>query len=273
MEPLQKQAGNVANFRNVDQADEPAYFVPFLDAINRLESVQALKRSIAAQLQAQEGQSILDVGCGIGDAAQTLAALVGSAGRVVGVDSSEYLIQEARRRAEGTGLSVDYRVGDAHQLDFTDQSFDGCRADRVFMFLEDPRRALTEMIRVTRPGGRIVIYDIDWDGMMADHPDRALTRKVFHLGCESVRHGWMGRQLPALFRENALGDVTVSPHMIVPDYAFFTRVFRGLLNRASETGVISTSELSQWWDPLEQADQQGLFFAAVPGFIISGRKL
>lgn len=110
-------------------------------------------------LPVQEGQRLLDVGCGIGDAVLTLAALVGSTGQVVGVDTSEHMIQEARRRSEGTGLPVDYRVGDAQHLEFAEESFDGCYANRVFMYLEDPRLALMEMIRVARRGARIVVFD------------------------------------------------------------------------------------------------------------------
>ena len=127
--------------------------VQFLEAINLLASVQALKRNIAGQLQIKEGQRILDVGCGIGDAVQTLALLVGDTGRVVGLDNSALMIEEARKRTDGVSLPVDFRVGDAQQLTFADQTFDGCRADRVFMYLDDPRRALTEMIRVARSGG------------------------------------------------------------------------------------------------------------------------
>jgi ubiquinone/menaquinone biosynthesis C-methylase UbiE len=267
----QRREEDVTRFQSVDHTDEPAFFVQFLEAINKLESIQALKRTIATQLQVQEGHVILDVGCGIGDAMQALALLVGSSGRVVGVDTSELMIAEARRRSTGVSLPVDYRVGDAQHLDFADQTFDRCRADRVFMYVPDPRRALAEMMRVARSGARIVVFDIDWDGVMVNHPDRALTRTMMRLGCDSVPQGWIGRQLPALFQECGLQDVSIIAHTILPDYAFFTRIYRGLLIGAQETGILSASELTQWWDSLEQTSQAGLFFAAVPGFIVSGR--
>ena len=266
------KAEDVGRFQSVDQTREPAFFVQFLEAINLLESVRALKRTIVAQLQPEEGQRILDVGCGIGDAVQTLALLVGDSGQVVGVDNSALMIEEARKRTDGVSLPVDFRVGDAQQLAFGDHTFDGCRADRVFMYLENPRRALSEMIRVARSGARIVIFDVDWDGVMVNHPDRGLTRKMIQVGCESVRQGWMGRQLPALFQTSGLKDVTITAHTILPDHAFFTRIYRGLLNGAQDAGTLTTSDLSEWWDALEQANRDGLFFAAVPGFIVGGQK-
>ena len=268
----QTPAENVALFQSVDHTNHPVFFVRFLETINALESFQALKRIIVAQLQIQEGQCLLDVGCGIGDAVQALAPLVGDTGWVVGVDKSEQMIKEARRRVAEVNLPVVYQVGDAHQLDFADQTFDGCRADRVFMYLEDPRLALTEMIRVARSGACIVVFDIDWDAVMVNHPDRSLTRKIMQLACESVRQGWMGRQLPALFQESGLSEVTITAHTLLIDYAVCTNIYSGLLQRAQEAGSLSDIELSRWWGPLRQASEQGLFFAAVPGFIACGRK-
>jgi ubiquinone/menaquinone biosynthesis C-methylase UbiE len=48
------------------------------------------------------------------------------------------MIVEARKRAEGLNLPVEYQAGDAHHLDFADNTFGGCRAERVFMHVENP---------------------------------------------------------------------------------------------------------------------------------------
>ena len=55
------------------------------------------------------------------------------------------------------------------------------------------------MLRVARTGARIVVAEADFDLIIVDIPDRALARKMIHLACDRVRHGWMGRQLPWLF--------------------------------------------------------------------------
>jgi ubiquinone/menaquinone biosynthesis C-methylase UbiE len=100
---------------------------------------------------------VLDVGCWAGDGLRSLAEFVGATGRVVGVDTSKAMLAEARARTEG--LAVECRVGDAHRLEFATDTFDACRADRVFQHLERPREALAELVRVTRPGGWIVVMD------------------------------------------------------------------------------------------------------------------
>ncbi len=87
----------------------------------------------------------MDLGCGPGDDGRILAQMVGSTGRVVGVDSSGAIITEARKGAEGLTLPVEYIVGDAHRLDFAGSTFDGCRAERVFQHVENPRQVLREM--------------------------------------------------------------------------------------------------------------------------------
>ena len=77
----------------------------------------------------------------------------------------------------GLCLSLEYRLGDAQRLDLPDHAFDVARTERTFMHLEATERALAEMIRVSRPGGKVVVFDFDWDTLVVDHPDRASTRK------------------------------------------------------------------------------------------------
>jgi ubiquinone/menaquinone biosynthesis C-methylase UbiE len=262
----------VAGFTNVDQTADPASFVHWLDRASAMEFFQALKRRTFALLDVQEGDTILDVGCGNGDDVRTLAQRVGNTGRVVGVDKSESLIAEAKQRAAGQNLPVDYHVGDALSLDFADNSFDGCRAERVFAYLHNPRQALAEIIRVARPGAPIVIVDPDLEALVVDAPDRAITRKLLNFFCDSFPNAWVGRQLPALFRAAGLRDVVVTPlTLVVTDYAqadqFFK--FRATVDRAVEAGIVSAAEGAQWLADLEAASQAGRFSTA---FLLNGYK-
>jgi ubiquinone/menaquinone biosynthesis C-methylase UbiE len=103
-------------FRAVDHTTDPDFFVRYLDTVSAQESIQALKRRSFALLDVQPGAHLLDVGCGTGDDVRILGQLVGSRGRVVGVDHSETMITEARKRAEGVNLPIEYQVGDAQHL-------------------------------------------------------------------------------------------------------------------------------------------------------------
>ena len=259
-------------FQNVAQTEDPHFYINLLDVAEELDFVRESKRHMLALLNVQAGQAILDIGCGVGHEAQRLARLVGTYGRVVGVDRNEPLLAEARRRAAGLDLPLDYLLGDGHALDFHVASFDACRAERVFMYLADPVQTLGEMIRVVRPGGRILIYDFDLEAFMVHGADHDITRRLVRLLADSMPNGWMGRRLPALFREAGLVEITVRTGIADHPFPHFKRIFGGIVDKAQATGMVSTIEAAAWWQALAQADQAGSFFAAVPSFIVCGQK-
>lgn len=158
-----QRKGDVARFTEVDQAPDARFFVEFLDAANALPDVRPLKTVMVDELRLSPGARVLEVGCGTGDDARLLAALVGQDGQVVGVDASEAMVGVAQERSSDSSLPVEFALGDVRSLKFPDGGFDACRCERVLMHADgDPARGIEEMVRVTRPGGRIVILDLDW---------------------------------------------------------------------------------------------------------------
>ena len=99
------------------------------------------------------GDRVLDVACGTGVLARHLAERVGPTGSVVGLDLNEGMLAVATRQAPG----VEWRQGRAEQLPFEDASFDAVVSQFGLMFFEDRPRALREMRRVLRPGGRLAV--------------------------------------------------------------------------------------------------------------------
>lgn len=183
-------------FSDVDQAADPQNLVKYLDAATALVVIQEYKRRSYAYLKLKESDHVLDVGCGTGDDAPEIAQLVGNSGLVVGIDSSDAMITDARKRVEGLELPVEFTVGDAHWLEFEDNTFDACRSDRVFQHIDDPRKALVEIVRVSRHGGRIAITDPDWGTLVIDSSDRALTTRILNHYCDRGRRNpWMGRSI------------------------------------------------------------------------------
>ena len=100
------------------------------------------------------GASVLDVGCGTGNAA-LLAARAGAS--VTGIDPAERLVAVAAERASELGVEATFYVGDAQALTFADDTFDIVVSVFAVIFAPDAERAVGELVRVTRPGGRIVI--------------------------------------------------------------------------------------------------------------------
>jgi ubiquinone/menaquinone biosynthesis C-methylase UbiE len=262
-------------FTRVDRSVEREALISYLDTVSALECNRTYKGQSLALLAVQEGDHVLDVGCGTGEDVRTLAQYVGARGRVVGLDYSETMIAEARKRSAGLDLPVEYHSGDAQRLDFPDDTFDGCRVERVLIHLEDPCRALAEMVRVARPGGRVVATEPDWETLVVDAPDRAVTRAVLNFGCDSVRNGWAGRQLASHFKELGLVDIGILPvTIILTDYATANEVLRlqSAAEHAQRAGVVSPADVEQWLSHLERASRMGRFFSAITGFTASGRK-
>ena len=143
-------------FSAVDRAADPVAYVQYLGTVSGMEATQVYKRQSFALLDGKPGARLLDVGCGTGDDAWALASMVGEGGLVIGIDSRETMIAEAVRRSKGSDLGLELRVGDVHRLDFPDATFDGCRTDRTLQYVDDPRAALAEMIRVICAGARIL---------------------------------------------------------------------------------------------------------------------
>jgi ubiquinone/menaquinone biosynthesis C-methylase UbiE len=233
------------------------------------------KRQTYALLQAQAGNRLLDVGCGAGDDLRALAEIVGTDGSVVGVDNSETMVVESRKRLSAEGLPVEVHVGDAQSLQFPESSFDGCRADRVFVTLSDRTAALAELTRVVRGGGRVVVSDPDFDTLVLDASDKVLTRKVVHHISDAVPNGWGGRQLRRLYVDSDLTDIEVVPiTAVLTDFTVANSLFgfEEVVRSLVETGDVASDDANSWLAQLERDSECGKFFCAVMGFAVVGQK-
>ena len=126
-----------------------------------------LRQKIADLAQLQSGETVLDVGCGTGTLVLTAKERVGTTGRIYGIDPSRQMIAYARRKASRCNLSVDFLLGHAEQLAFPDRSFDVvlCTWMIHHLPLDDQRQGLTEMARVLKPGGRLLLVDFHLDDL------------------------------------------------------------------------------------------------------------
>mgnify|MGYP001403961682 CR=1 FL=1 len=110
-----------------------------------------------ARLRIEPGTRVLDVACGAGQVAIPAA---GMGARVIGIDIAANSIEQARARAQVEGLDVQFDEGDAAMLPYADGSFDLVVSLIGAMFAPQPEQVAAELIRVTRPGGRIVM--VNW---------------------------------------------------------------------------------------------------------------
>jgi SAM-dependent methyltransferase len=168
---------------------------------------------VADAAHIQPGMRVLDVACGTGILARSLAERLGSSGSVVGLDINQGMLAVAKRKAP----SIEWREGAAEALPFDDASFDAVVSQFGLMFFEDRRTAIQEMARVLRPGGRLAVAvwaslnDIPGYAAMAD-----LLRRLFGESVANALHVPFNlgsrEQLHHLFTNVNLSDVEIHTH-------------------------------------------------------------
>lgn len=187
-----------------------------------------LARALLEAADVSIGQRVLDVGCGPGALTAALSGLLGPA-NVFAIDPSESFVESCAQRHPG----VDVRVGSAEALPFADDTFDVSLAQLVVNFMSDPQAGVSEMRRVTRPGGVVAAVVWDYAGEMT------LLRRFWDaavsLDPEAAERD-EGRSMPnctpaaleGLWREAGLGRPTTSTIVVDAEYDGFEDLWRGV---------------------------------------------
>lgn len=262
---------SIADYRAVDAAQDKAACFAYLDVFAALfREVSELSIEL---LCLDAGQAVLDVGCGHGTSVASLARRVGRSGRIVGLDASQVMVAEARRRFAQSDAALELQVGDATALPFENGAFDASRADRVFMFVREPQRALAEMVRVTKPGGRIVVTEGDIGTHSIDAADDVTTRAVVAALSERSPNGRIGRRLRAMFVEAGLHDVALHVIPIVTtsfDEWNHRLGVESFVRTEVERGTLDRCKASSWVAELRTRDEAGRFTGTALLYVASG---
>jgi len=116
-----------------------------------------LTNLVVDEAHIKPGLRVLDIACGTGEPAISIAAKLEGTGEVIAIDISPEPLKVAEERAAKRGLTnIGFRLADAHQLPFDDTSFDRVTSRLGLMFFSDLPNCLREVHRVLKPGGRFV---------------------------------------------------------------------------------------------------------------------
>jgi SAM-dependent methyltransferase len=179
------------------------------DAATRLEAICATsdvvdqRRWTLPRLGLQPGERVIDIGCGPGFLARALAEAVEPTGAVLGIDISDPLLERARQRCADLPW-VTLLSGDARSLPAEDAGLDVAVCIQVLEYVDDADRAIGEIARVLRAGGRAVLIDTDWRTLVwhTNEPER--MRRVLACWDEHARHPHLPCTLAARLRRAGL---------------------------------------------------------------------
>jgi SAM-dependent methyltransferase len=179
-------------------------------------------------------RDVLDIGCGDGTLALTLAA---RGGRVCGVDTSPAMVAAATQGARTAGYAISFRQGRVQQLPFGDAQFDIVVAKTIFCFVDDPTEGFAEIARVLRPGGRLVIGELGRWSFWALH---RYLRGKFGSPLWRRGHSWTAAQLRGFARNAGLQVTDIRGAVYFPRSRVAARLlarFDGCFNRVTTVGA------------------------------------
>ena len=172
MDPLETHG---LGYEQVDDDPNASVLLATMDATGAWHATQQLRGWERSQLRLGPGQRLLDVGCGLGDAALALAADLGETGEVHGIDVSQQMVTTARSRTTAARCSITFSVGDAGALAEPEGYYDVVRSERTLQWVARPEIVVSEMTRAVRPGGLVSLIDSDWSTFRIDVGDSRLA--------------------------------------------------------------------------------------------------
>ena len=246
-----------------------------LEALYRIGDVVRRRALVRSSLAAAPGERILDVGCGPGFFCAELQEQVGSAGSVVGVDSNPAMLALAARRCEGRE-NVQFHEADATSLPVADASFDGAVCVQVLEYVTDIPAGLGELYRALRPGGRVVVWDVDWATVSWHSKDPARMTRVLGAWDEHLAHPSLPQVLAPAMRAVGFKDVRMEPHPFAtahfdPD-SYGVAIIPAIRKFVSGRRDVSGDEAEAWASELnELGDRDEFYFASLQCCLLGTR--
>ena len=251
-------------WRNIDGQPTAARMAQSLEVRGRTPAQIRLRRRFLRFVPIRAGQRVLEVGCGTGVVMRDVAALVGPRGEVVGVDPSRSMVEAARALARSHALRrrMRWRLAPGAALPFAAGRFDATLAITVLLHVADPDAVVREMVRVTRPGGRVAVQDQDFGTVAVTHPDRTLTERImWGVASHMYEEPHSGRRMPALLRGAGLEEVRLLTDVFQD--TTLEPFAKSFLERRAENavrfGIVDSPAAQTWLDGFTELVARGDF--------------
>ncbi len=249
-----------------------------VEAMYLTPDVVAQRARVLEMLTPKPGEHILDIGVGPGLLAYDLARLVGDKGRVVGLDNAAAMVALARTRLAQL-KQAECVEGQATELAYPDASFDAVVSTQVYEYVADMPRALSELYRVLKLGGRALILDTDWRSIVWHSSDNARMDRVLAVWDDHLANPHLPATLGPLMQRAgfAIRRVEIVPmlsaHYQPVSYAAgIMRAIHGFTRTNAARHGLETQEVQAWFDDQQQLIAQGAFFFSVNRYVFVGTK-
>jgi ubiquinone/menaquinone biosynthesis C-methylase UbiE len=236
-----------------------------------------VKHASLKLMNIQPDSRVLDVGCGPATDTLLFAKFIGPKGRVVGVDFDPKMVEEANAelKKSRTTKNVRHVVGDVHSLPFGDGEFDRAHAERLFQVLPkaDAPKVFSELHRVLKPGGVIVLVDTDWASASVNYSNLELERRLIQFfGAHMRPNGFAARHLPEMLNQEAYQEIKVEVMPVVIRDFKQTPFGDWLITEATKAEVAAKQEVDCWRKELEEKTIQGTFLSSTNMVLVAGKK-
>jgi ubiquinone/menaquinone biosynthesis C-methylase UbiE len=238
----------------------------------RAPSYRAMFRNLIDLMAPAAGETVLDVGCGSGALDRLLAKRLGAANAITAVDVNPFLLQEATALAKAEELStIRFAPGSAEALPFDDNSFD-CIFSVTVLEECDADRALAEMVRVVRPGGRVgvIVRSIDLPQWWSIDLPEPIRQKMVTPPQSVAPRGVADASLYRRAQAAGLANLSCFPSLVTLDRT------DGPIWRYREDHLLAQlapEETAAWRAARQAAAEQGLLFMAHPMHCVVGHKV
>ena len=245
-----------------------------LEKSYQLPEIVRQRQHTLNKLSVKRGEKILDVGCGVGFLSYEIALQTGDSGRVSGIDQNSEMIRHANKRCENL-RNTEFSEANANDLPFPEESFDAACCTQVLLYVNDVAQVISEIKKVLKPAGRIIIVETDWRGVVLNSDYDSITKKIFSAWDASVPSPNLPVRLGPLLVENDFCNVDVEPIPILNTEYTPSRFSHGMMNWITKNAlqkVVITKEQSQkWLDDLDEKGKSGNYFFCVNRFLFSAQ--
>jgi ubiquinone/menaquinone biosynthesis C-methylase UbiE len=230
------------------------------------------QEALIAPARLQEGQTVLDFGCGPGHLARELARRVGAAGHVHGVDINAEFVARARARAEEAGLAsrLSFHHVTSDRLPLDDASIDRVICKNVLEYVPDLGATLHELRRLQPEGALIHAIDSDWSFVVVEPWAPEVVAEFFRAAAPAFREPNIGRKLPAALVRAGYRDVRVAVQPVVDTTGLSQVLLQNMVSYIRQFETLPGDRIDGLMAEVRSAVEAEEYLFVLPQFLVTG---